>query len=139
MTNPDDSSNQGNTNMKVSPVRAGLLCRCPGCGKGRLFRAYLKVRDVCDVCGARFDHEDAGDGPAVFVIFIVGFAVTISAALVEIKLEPPYWVHMVLWLPMTLGLTLLLLPPFKGLLLALQFHHQAEEARLDDGPGAKND
>lgn len=118
---------------EVSPIRAGLLCRCPRCGKGKLYHGYLKVAERCNVCDADFGSENAGDGAAFFIMLIVGFVVVFAALYVEVNYMPPYWVHAALWLPLTVVLTLGLLPPLKGVLVTLQFHHSAEEARLDDG------
>src|SRR5215469_4329776 len=76
-----------------SPVVAGLLGRCPRCGKGRLFQGFLALRPRCEACGLDFSFVDSADGPAVFVIFISGFIVAGSALVVEILYAPPYWVH----------------------------------------------
>lgn len=119
----------------VSPYAAGLRGRCPRCGEGRLFDGYLELAPRCKQCDLDFAFADAGDGPAVFVVLIAGFAVVGSAVLVEAAWRPPYWLHAVLWLPMLLILTLGLLRPLKGLLVALQYHHKAEEGRIDrDAP-----
>lgn len=115
----------------VSPYTAGLRCRCPRCGEGRLFAGYLTLAPSCERCNLDFSFADAGDGPAVFVILIAGFIVVGSALVVEATWRPPYWLHAVLWLPLLLILTLGLLRPLKGLLVALQFHHKAEEGRVD--------
>lgn len=117
----------------VSPYRAGLRCRCPRCGKGRLFNGFLELAPRCESCGLDFSFADSGDGPAVFVILIAGFIVVFSAMLVEILWRPPYWLHALLWLPLILLTTLGLLRPAKGLMIALQYHHKAEEGRLDRG------
>lgn len=118
---------------RVSPYLAGLRCRCPRCGRGRLFTGFLTLAPRCESCGLDYGFADAGDGPAVFVILIAGFLVVGAAVIVEFVWRPPYWVHAFLWIPMILAVTLGLLRPFKGLLVALQFHHQAEEGRLDRG------
>jgi uncharacterized protein (DUF983 family) len=118
-------------NPSVSPYAAGLRCRCPRCGEGRLFAGYLTLAPRCERCNLDFSFADAGDGPAVFVILIAGFIVVGSALVVEATWRPPYWLHAVLWLPLLLVLTLGLLRPLKGLLVALQFHHKAEEGRVD--------
>lgn len=119
---------------ETSPLFAGLLGRCPRCGKGALFRSYLKVADGCDVCGLDFSNEDSGDGPAVFVMSIVGFIVVPAALALELAASPPVWLHMLLWLPLSTILTLLILPPFKATLFALQWKHNAHEAQLDLSP-----
>ena len=115
----------------VSPYGAGLRCHCPRCGKGRLFNGFLELAPRCESCGLDFSFADSGDGPAVFVILIAGFVVVFSAMLVEILWRPPYWLHAALWLPLILLTTLGLLRPAKGLMIALQYHHKAEEGRLD--------
>jgi uncharacterized protein (DUF983 family) len=119
---------------ETSPFLAGLLGRCPRCGKGALFRSYLKVADACDVCDLDFSDEDSGDGPAVFVMSIVGFIVVPAALALELAASPPVWLHMLIWLPLATLLTLLILPPFKATLFALQWKHNAHEAQLDLDP-----
>ena len=116
-----------------SPIVAGLAGRCPQCGKGRLFQGFLKLRPRCDYCGLDFSFVDSADGPAFFVMFLSGFIVAGSALAVEVMYAPPYWVHAVLWLPLILITTLLPLRPIKGLLIALQYHHKAEESRFTGG------
>jgi len=116
---------------KPSPYSAGLLGRCPNCGKGHLFSGFLTLRPCCEACGLDFGFADAGDGPAVFVIMIAGFVVCGAALLVEMRYAPPLWVHALLWLPLVLVVTIAPLRPLKGLLIALQFHHKAAEGRLD--------
>jgi uncharacterized protein (DUF983 family) len=114
----------------ASPLVSGLLCRCPRCGKGRLYRGFLALQDGCPLCGLDYSFADSGDGPAVFIMLIVGFIVTGGALTVEILYEPPYWVHAVLWIPLAIGLPLLILRPLKALLIALQYANKAAEGRL---------
>jgi uncharacterized protein (DUF983 family) len=109
---------------------AGLACKCPRCGKGKLFDGFLTLRSHCDACGLDYDFADAGDGPAVFIILFAGFVVVGAALVTEVTYQPPYWVHAALWLPLIALLTLGPLRPMKGLLIALQFHHKAAEGRL---------
>jgi uncharacterized protein (DUF983 family) len=113
-----------------SPVRAGLLGRCPRCGEGPLFRGFLTVRPACEACGLDYGFADSGDGPAVFIMFIAGFLVVGGALWVEIAYEPRWWIHALIWPPVTALLCLGLLRPLKGLMIALQYHHKAEEGRL---------
>src|ERR1700760_4741491 len=115
-----------------NPVAAGLACRCPSCGEGPLFNGYLKVTSTCEACGFDLAKADSGDGPAVFIILIVGGVVAFMALYTELAFRPPMWVHLVLWLPLTLILSLVLARPFKGVMLAMQFHNRASEARNDD-------
>jgi uncharacterized protein (DUF983 family) len=107
----------------VSLTRAALSCRCPRCGEGPLFDGLLRVRAACPACGLDFSAEDAGDGPQVFVIFILGMIVVALAALVEIKFAPPLWVHLALWTPLVVAGSILLLRPLKAGLIALQYRH----------------
>jgi uncharacterized protein (DUF983 family) len=108
----------------------GLACKCPRCGKGKLFAGFLTLRQSCDACGLDYGFIDAGDGPAVFVILFAGAIVVGSALVVEVKYQPPFWVHAALWLPLILAVTLWPLRAMKSLLIALQFHHKAAEGRL---------
>jgi len=111
-------------------LSTGLRCRCPRCGHGRLFQGYLTLRPACEACGLDFAFADSGDGPAFFVMSLVGIVVVMCAMIVEFSYEPPLWLHALLWIPLTLGLSLLLVRPAKGLLIALQYRHKAEEGRL---------
>lgn len=116
----------------VNPVLAGLACRCPNCGEGHLFEGFLKVADRCEACGYDLRAADSGDGPAVFIILFVGIVVGFGALVTEVVAHPPVWVHLIVWLPLTAILVLLLLRPFKGVMLAMQFHHKASQAGGDD-------
>ena len=112
-----------------SPYIAGLTCRCPACGKGPLFEKFVTVRLRCEACGLDFRFADAGDGPAIFIMLFSGFIVVGAALIVEVLYQPPYWVHAVLWVPFILLVTLAPLRPVKSLLIALQYHHKAQEGR----------
>ena len=121
------------TDTPPSPIVAGLLGRCPRCGKGRLFQGFLTLRPRCESCGLDFSFVDSADGPAFFVMFFSGFIVAGSALAVEILYAPPYWVHALLWGPLILITAVLPLRPVKGLLIALQYHNKAEEGRFTGG------
>jgi uncharacterized protein (DUF983 family) len=114
-------------------LRSALTGACPRCGQGRLFTRPLSLALAprCSRCDLDYAFMDSGDGPAVFGIFILGFLVLGGALLVEFKLGPPVWVHVLLWGPVTLALAFLLLRLLKSTLIALQFRHAAGEARLD--------
>jgi len=112
-----------------SVLSASLKGRCPRCGKGKLFQGYLAVRSSCTSCGLDFSGFEAGDGPAVFVILIVGAIVAGGALLLEIAFQPPYWVHALIWGPVLVILSLALLRPLKAVLIVLQHKHKAEEGR----------
>lgn len=113
------------------PLLAGLLGRCPNCGEGRLFEGFLTVAPSCPACGYDLAKADSGDGPAVFVILIAGFICAFAALFTEMAFSPPVWVHLVIFLPMTLAVCVGLLRPTKGVLLAAQFANRASEARND--------
>ena len=115
---------------QASPVSTGLLGRCPNCGQGHLFKGFLSIRPHCDVCGQDFKFADSGDGPAFFIMSIVGILVVGLALWVEFAYARPIWLHLVLWFSLAGVLSLALARPFKGLMVALQFHHKAEEGRL---------
>lgn len=117
------------TSVSQAALR-GLGCRCPRCGEGKLYAGFLTLRPRCDACGLDYAFIDAGDGPAVFIIMIAGFIVVGSALIVEIKYQPPFWVHAALWGPLILATTLLPLRSMKALLIALQYHHKAAEGQL---------
>lgn len=102
-----------------------LRGRCPRCGEGRLFRGYLNVAETCDECGLDLRAHDSGDGPAVIIIFVLGFLVVPLALLVETLAQPPYWVHLVVWPPVILGLALGMLRPIKGFFVAQQYRHRS--------------
>ena len=124
MTNSESSA-------PLSPFATGPMCRCPRCGKGRLFQGFLSLRPSCERCGLDYSFIDAGDGPAVFVILFAGFLVVGAALVVETMYQPPFWVHAALWAPLILLTTIVPLRPMKGLLIALQYHHKAAEGRLE--------
>ncbi len=99
----------------------GLRGRCPACGEGRLFRAFVKVAHRCKACGEPFFHHRADDFPAYLVIVLVGHIVVPLALYVEIAYAPSYWLHAALWLPLVGGLAIGLLQPVKGMIVALQW------------------
>lgn len=116
----------------LSPMQTGWRGRCPRCGQGRLFKGYITPVERCANCGLEMKFADSGDGPAVFIIMIVGFIIVGMALAVEFAYSPPIWLHMLLWLPLTIGLALGLLRPLKGLMIAQQYKHSAKEGSLDD-------
>ena len=125
-----------------SPISTGLQGRCLRCAEGSLFDGYLEFAKACPACGLNLDIEDAGDGPAVFVIFIVGFLVIPIALGVHLAADWPIWLTAIVWLPIMLLCCMALLRPLRGLMLNLQIKNSAAEARLDasdnDGDGSEN-
>ena len=115
----------------LQSVLRGLACKCPRCGNDKLFAGFLALRRRCEACGLDYAFVDTGDGPAVFIIMLAGAIVVACALIVEIKYQPPFWLHAVLWLPLVLATTLLPLRSMKALLIALQFHHKAAPGRVE--------
>jgi len=110
----------------------GVACKCPRCGKGSIYSGFLSLRPSCEACGLDFAFMDSGDGPAIFIIMIAGAIVVGAALIVEVKYQPPFWLHAALWLPLIVATTLLPLRSMKSLLIALQYHHKAAPGRLID-------
>lgn len=116
----------------VDPVKSGLTGHCPRCGEGKLFDGFLTVAPRCRVCGLDYSFVDSGDGPAAFVILIIGFIVVGLALWMEVNYSPPLWVHFILWVPLAIILSLLAMRSIKGILINLQFRNKASQGRLDD-------
>ena len=113
-------------------ILRGLACRCPRCGQGKLFDGFLTLHKRCEACDLDYAFIDTGDGPAIFIMMLAGAIVVGAALIVEVKYQPPFWVHAALWGPLILITTLLPLRAMKSLLIALQFHHKAAPGRLVD-------
>ncbi len=115
----------GTTSLPVRPVgqalRRGFLGRCPACGKGAVFSRYISVNDSCPDCREELLHQRADDAPPYLTIMVVGHVVVPLALALEQARQPEIWVHWILWLPLTLVLSLVLLPRFKGMMVALQW------------------
>ncbi len=114
----------------------GAMLRCPHCGKGRLFGRYLKVVDKCASCGEELHHHRADDAPPYFTMLIVGHIVVAGVLALEIEWHPAFWVHIVLWLPLTLGLSLWLLPRIKGAIVGLQWANRMHGFNPNHDPDA---
>ena len=117
-----------NTSPAVEPQRdvkeallRGARQRCPACGEGKMFHAFLKVSDTCPSCGEELHHQRADDAPPYFTMVIVGHVVIAGILALEKAVAPESWVHLMLWLPLTVGLSLWLLPRVKGALVGLQW------------------
>lgn len=120
------------TKSEPSALATAFTCRCPRCGGSPLFQQLLNLRPACTNCGLDYKFFDTGDGPAVFVIFLLGALMMGGALYVEFGYEPPAWVHFVLWGLLTPILAIFLLRFMKALLIAAQYKHKAEEGRLKD-------
>lgn len=105
----------------VTAMKRGFFCRCPNCGEGKMFRAFLKTADHCDRCGQDFSHHRADDLPAYLVIVIVGHIVVPIALWIETNYSPDVLLQLAIYLPITLIASLLLLQPIKGAVVGLQW------------------
>ena len=103
-------------------VWRGLRGRCPACGEGRIFRAFLKVADHCACCGEELHHHRADDFPAYLVIVIVGHILVPIVLVVETEIAPAVWISMMLWPSLALAMALALLQPVKGAVVAIQWY-----------------
>lgn len=115
----------------ISPFQTGSRGLCPRCGQGKLFAGFISLKPKCSACGLDYSFADSGDGPAVLVILVAGFVILGAALYVEFTFSPPVWVHILLWLPLSLIVCLTLLRVMKGILVALQYTKQAAEGRIE--------
>lgn len=129
MASVDDGQEQGDW-PRLDPIKTGVRGRCPRCGQGHIFDGFLKLRDGCEVCGLSYSFADPADGPAFFVICFGCVPAVVFALLLQIKLDPPVWVHLVTSLPFLLLTCLLPLRPLKGWLVCSQYFFQARQGRL---------
>jgi uncharacterized protein (DUF983 family) len=113
-----------------APAQAAAKGLCPRCGNRTLFAGLATFAPKCRACGLDFSTFNVGDGPAAFLIFIVGGIVVALAILLELRASPPWWLHVLLWLPLAAILTVGLLRLAKALLLALEYRHRAREGRI---------
>lgn len=115
---------------RLDPVRTGIRGRCPRCGKGSLFDGFLTLRKGCDICGLSFSYADPADGPAFFVICFACIPAVIFAIFVQLSFNPPFWVHVLITLPVVSAACVLPLRPLKGWLICSQYFFQAREGQL---------
>jgi uncharacterized protein (DUF983 family) len=111
-----------------SSIKTGLRCACPRCGQGKLFTGILTIREKCTVCDFDFGRLNADDGAAFFIIVLYSAIILPLAAWFQFALDPPIWVHLVIWLPIIVFGAILLMRPFKAWLLAQQFKHNVDDA-----------
>jgi uncharacterized protein (DUF983 family) len=105
----------------VAALLRGLACRCPACGTGRLYRRFLTITPSCADCGEALHHARPDDAPAYFVMLVVGHVVVSLAMSLEFGFSPPIWITLAFSVTTACALTLALLPPAKGLVIALQW------------------
>lgn len=112
-------------------LRGAVLGLCPRCGARSMFHRVASFCPRCPKCDLDYSSFDVGDAAAPFLIFLVGAVVVVGAIWLELSQSPPWWVHVVIWLPLTIGLTVLLLRIAKGMLLALEYKNDARLGRLE--------
>ncbi|MBC6982715.1 DUF983 domain-containing protein [Caulobacter sp. 17J80-11] len=115
----------------LSPWKTGPACRCPRCGKGKLYKGFLTLAPSCSVCGLDFSFADPADGPAFFSMSIVGLVIMGLFAWVEVAYRPPIVFHLVGTLPLLVIGCLATLRPIKGWLVASQYYYKAEEGKFE--------
>jgi len=115
----------------LSPYSTGFACRCPRCGQTGLFKGFIDVKPKCEICGLNLSFADAGDGPAIFVMLIAGTIVLGLSLWIGAIFDPPYWLQLLICLPLTAFVCLGLLRPTKSLLVSLQYRNKAEQGRLE--------
>jgi uncharacterized protein (DUF983 family) len=127
-----DSSLRWNDDMTESttPILLALRGRCPRCGDASLFRTWVGFAPRCRACGLDFAGFNVGDGPAALLILVIGALITGLAIALELGLHPPFWVHILLWLPLTTLAVIFSLRFAKALLLILEYRNQAAEGRI---------
>lgn len=113
-----------------STLNVAVKGLCPRCGAAGLFSGLLRFADRCTNCQLDYRQFNVGDGPAAFLIMIVGAIITIGAIGVELRFSPPFWVHILLWIPLSAILVVGLLRIAKAALLALEYRNRAREGRL---------
>jgi uncharacterized protein (DUF983 family) len=114
---------------ETAPVAAAIAGNCPRCGERGLFSGWVSFADSCRSCGLSFTDFNVGDGPAAFLIFIVGTITVVGALIVDGAFSPPWWVHLV-WIPVAAALTIGGLRLSKAWLLGQEYRHRAREGRI---------
>lgn len=125
-------STAADTDKPASPAVLGAALRgnCPRCGAAALFDGPVRFADRCRACALDYTQFNVGDGPAAFLTLIVGGVLMALAITLELSLHPPFWVHLLLWVPLTLAAVVACLRLAKGALITLEYRNQAREGRL---------
>jgi len=122
----------GSPPAAVAPVQVALRGLCPRCGAPTLFSGWVRFADRCSACGLDISAFNVGDGPAAFLILILGGVIVAAAITLELSLSPPFWVHMLIWIPVTAIAVVGALRISKAALLALEYRNKAREFRSGD-------
>ncbi len=115
----------------LAPAQAAFAGRCPCCGERTLFAGWTRFADRCRACGLDYSQFNVDDGPAAFLTMIIGAVVLGAALVLEFGVNPPFWVHVILWVPLTALAVVFGLRFAKALLLILEYRHDAREGRRE--------
>ncbi len=113
-------------------MRAALFCLCPQCGGKTLFAGLGQFADTCSHCKLDYASFNVGDGPAALLTMVIGALIIVFALLLDTAVRPPFWVHVIIWVPVTAALTVVTLRMAKAALLASEYRNKAHEAGKDD-------
>jgi uncharacterized protein (DUF983 family) len=124
-------------------IKRGLTCRCPACGEGRLFRAFLKPVDHCAACGEDISHHRADDLPAYLVIIVVGHVMMTGYMMTDVVMQVSPWVHLAIWSPLAVLAAIATIQPIKGGVIGLQWANRMHgfgdhDDRTDSTSGPKD-
>jgi uncharacterized protein (DUF983 family) len=125
---PENQTNEGQPGI----AKAALFGLCPRCGAKTLFAGTARFADTCGNCGLDYSGFNVGDGPAALLTMFIGALIIILAIITDIAVRPPFWVHVIIWVPVTAILTVLSLRVAKGALLAAEYRNRASEAGRGD-------
>jgi uncharacterized protein (DUF983 family) len=136
-TDEDKRLNTPHTIEKGQPglVSAALFGLCPDCGAKTLFDSPIQFANKCDNCGLDYSAFNVGDGPAALLTMFIGALIIVAAVFLEIALHPPFWVHAIIWVPVTAALVFLSLRIAKGALLVAEHRNKAKEGRISESDG----
>lgn len=121
------------TSPRSPLIQAALTGECPVCGSRTLFAGWVRFAPRCRACGQDFTAYNVGDGPAAFLILVLGALISALAVVLQVKASPPFWVHILLWVPLTFALVILSLRVSKAAMLIHEARAEVREGRLDDG------
>ncbi len=113
-------------------IQAALFGECPSCGARTLFAGWVRFAPRCRACGHDFAAYNVGDGPAAFLILVIGALVSALAVVLQVKASPPFWVHVLLWVPLTFALVILSLRVSKAAMLIHEARAEVREGRVDE-------
>lgn len=143
MTDGPDGGEDRKVELPASAnlMKAAAMGECPRCGSRTLFKSIVSFADRCSSCGLDYSRFNVGDGPAAFLTLAIGTVLAILAIVVDQSFHPPFWVHVILWVPLTIGMVLYGLRIAKGMLLIVEYQRSAREAGSleTDGTRAQHD